>query len=376
MRIRTGNTLLSSKLLTGSFLTQNFETIKNQGHKWRQRKITHERWLSRNKQLVSPARRLILRVQSLFFKKGFTGVTYFWSCEKICGMPFSFDKEEDKLIFSRSRHMYMLTVGYLYFFKQPAKTVTKTWMHYVTFFWNLFSFTTILQFNYCTMLHHVSVHVYKGLLELARSSGTGKPKSDEQACHVSGRCIDSFKILSHITGWNNYKPWHVFLRSFLLLRAANQLIRCLEISGNKNNLRTILGWNCKKLELRTAQPQPKVIGTCSYGLLVLDGCRLTYTRFLRLLGWQTKLFGVPASSIWAWLNQLCPFAGELGLGPFPFGQISGLWLLKFPMSNGTDFSSRCIKELQIDWSIRSHDLGIGWRECALEGSAEFETESV
>ena len=168
------------------------------------------------------------------------------------------------------------------------------------------------------MLHHVSVHVYKGLLELARSSGTGKPKSDEQACHVSGRCIDSFKILSHTTGWNNHKPWHVFLRSFLLLRAANQLIRCLEISGNKNNLRTIWGWNCKKLELRTAQPQPKVIGTCSYGLLVLGGWWMPIDLYaiLAVAGLTDKTLWCSSVKHLSMTEPVMPFCWRIGTGTF------------------------------------------------------------
>ena len=47
-------------------------------------------------------------------------------------------------------------------------------------------------------------------------------KTDKQACHVRGCCIDSFNILSHTAGWNNNK--HLFINSaFLLFRATNPM---------------------------------------------------------------------------------------------------------------------------------------------------------
>ena len=71
----------------------------------------------------------------------------------------------------------------------------------------------------------------------------GRWKSDKQAPHDRGRCVDSFKILAHNAGWNNNK--YIFLIAFLLFRATNPL--SLEISRNKSNFRTIWGWNRQKI---------------------------------------------------------------------------------------------------------------------------------
>ena len=48
-------------------------------------------------------------------------------------------------------------------------------------------------------VHNNTLHVYKDLLEIEISWVIGRWKSDKQALHVRGRCIDSFKFLSHTT---------------------------------------------------------------------------------------------------------------------------------------------------------------------------------
>ena len=74
--------------------------------------------------------------------------------------------------------------------------------------------------------------IKKTLLELAGSA---------RAWRVRWRCIDSlkvFRILLDKTTANMY-----FLAPFYSNYISGELIHCLEISGNKNNLRTNWGWN-------------------------------------------------------------------------------------------------------------------------------------
>ena len=56
--------------------------------------------------------------------------------------------------------------------------------------------------------------------------------NDKQARHVRERCIDSFK--------------DIFLSAIVHVLFRETVIHCLKISGNKNKLRTIRGWNRQK----------------------------------------------------------------------------------------------------------------------------------
>ena len=87
------------------------------------------------------------------------------------------------------------------------------------------------------------MHTKTSVLELAGSSGAGR------VLHVSmklmtftdtAQCTDSSPLGE--TTANTY-----FLAPFY---CSGLLIHCLEISGNKNNLRTIWGWNRQKIKNR------------------------------------------------------------------------------------------------------------------------------
>ena len=75
--------------------------------------------------------------------------------------------------------------------------------------------------------------MHKNLLELAGLSGAGRVISNLEARDVRGSCIDRFKFFRiplDETIANTY-----FLTPFYCF---GQLIHCLEISENKNNLKT------------------------------------------------------------------------------------------------------------------------------------------
>ena len=71
----------------------------------------------------------------------------------------------------------------------------------------------------------------------------GQWKSDKQARHVLGRLYWKFQDFSlDQTIANTY-----FLVPFYMY-CSGELIHCLKISGNKNNLRTMWGWNRQKFK--------------------------------------------------------------------------------------------------------------------------------
>ena len=80
-------------------------------------------------------------------------------------------------------------------------------------------------------------------------------KSDKQVRAIRRRDIDSFKFFSHTAVLNNSK--HVFLEALFLFHATNRLfesIRNQEQFKNKFRLKS-------QKKLRTAQPQPEVVGS-------------------------------------------------------------------------------------------------------------------
>ena len=79
-------------------------------------------------------------------------------------------------------------------------------------------------------------------------------KSRKQARQVL--TVSSF---DRIPRWMQQHAYAYFLAPIYCSGAGNQSTVWYISSENKNNLRTILGWNRQKL--RTAQPQPKVIGS-------------------------------------------------------------------------------------------------------------------
>ena len=71
----------------------------------------------------------------------------------------------------------------------------------------------------------------------------GRWTSDKQARHVHGRCTDSFKFFSldePIANTYFLVPFYKY--------SSRQLIHCLRMAGNTNNLRTICGRNRQKIK--------------------------------------------------------------------------------------------------------------------------------
>ena len=81
------------------------------------------------------------------------------------------------------------------------------------------------------------------LLELAGSSDAGRVINKLVKFADAVLTVSCF---SHTAGWNQSK--HVFLVVIAPFYCPGQQIHCLETSGNKNNLRTIWGWNRQEIK--------------------------------------------------------------------------------------------------------------------------------